>query len=204
MKQYIIIFLLVLIIIIYIKLSYDYNSEVHYVISPKDNNKYLIRRNNQNPISMLESANTLAEINRRVMILINYLDNTYKNDYTKNYFIKMLKQNYSSNILSEAAIDKRYTTFTINKNNMHICLRTRDQKDAMYDINLLIYVVLHELAHIANYDPEENPIIGHGPEFKMIFKFLVLEATKLNIYTYEDYTQKPREYCGIMLSSNIV
>jgi hypothetical protein len=87
---------------------------------------------------------------------------------------------------------------------MHVCLRTRDQDEKLYNINLLMYVILHELAHLCNYDESGNPIQGHGKEFKENFYLFIVEAIKIGIYTYTDYTEKPEEYCGIMVSSTIL
>lgn len=176
-----------------------------YVESDRDNNKYLIRSGKKKPEYYLKnSANTLAEINIRVTKLISYLDTIYNTALSENYFIKKLKDNYDPSILSEAAIDKRYTTYTIDKKELHICLRTRDEYENLYDINLLMYVVLHELAHFCNYDENGYPIQGHGNEFKDIFKFLILESIKVGIYEYVDYNTKPQPYCGIMLSTSIL
>ena len=176
-----------------------------YVESDIDNNKYLIRSGNKKPEYYLKnSANTLAEINKRVKKLISHLDTNYNTDQSKNYFIKKLKDNYNQSILSEAAIDKRYTTYTIDKKEMHICLRTRDEYENLYDINLLMYVILHELAHFCNYDENGYPIQGHGDEFKDIFKFLIIESIKVGVYEYVDYNVKPQPYCGIMLSKSIL
>jgi hypothetical protein len=179
--------------------------EIVYTKSDIDGKTYIIRRGrNHNEKFYKESANTLALINGRMEKLINHLENTYKGDYSTNYFIKKLKFNYNHSILSEAAIDDRYTTYTIDKQNMHICLRTRDSEDKVYDLNILMYVVLHEAAHLANYDQNGVAIIGHGPEFRMIFKFLVENAIKIGVYNYVDYTNFPQEYCGLILSSQIL
>ena len=147
---------------------YDENVSIK---SDVDNNFYLIRRGNtKGEYYLKQSANTLGEINLRIIKLIDYLYKKYKDDMTKMYFIKKLQSGYNSNILSEAAIDSRYTTYTIDKQDMHICLRTRDSKEEIYDINLLMYVILHELAHLCNYNQNGIPIQGHGDEFKNIFK----------------------------------
>ena len=180
-------------------------SEVKYVTSDIDGKTYMIRRGGDHTDSFYkESANTLAMINKRMEKLINNLENTYINDSSKNYFIKKLKQNYNPYMISEAAIDPRYTTYTVDKQNMHICLRTRDVKEKVYDMNTLMYVVLHESAHLANFSPDGYPIIGHGNEFKMIFKFLVESSIKLNLYNYIDYTNQPQEYCGLKIITQIV
>lgn len=180
-------------------------NETLYIEADVDNKKYIIRRGNTKGDSYLkQSANTLAEINKRVMKLINHLKTKYARDPSKNYFIKKLVENYNSYILSEGAIDDRYTTYTVDKRDMHICLRTRDRAENVYDINLLMYVILHELAHLCNYDKFGTPIQGHGDEFRNIFKLLVIEAVKLNIYNYIDYSEKPEEYCGIVISTTIL
>lgn len=180
-------------------------SEIAYVKSDLDNHTYMIRRGNLKSEKYLkDSANTLSEINNRVMKLIEHLEKQYGNDPSKDYFIKMLRKNYSPQILSEAALDNRYTTYTVDKQNMHICLRTRDNMEKLYDINILMYVVLHELAHLCNYDRGGYPIQGHGVEFKNIFKLLVIESIKLNIYEYKNYVNTPQEYCGIVINSTII
>jgi len=200
----ILIFITVILLVYFFVILKQYNENT-YVKSDIDHNNYLIRQSNTKGDDYLKtSANTLAEINKRITKLIDHLDTKYANDGNKNYFIKKLKENYNSNVLSEAAIDNRYTTYTIDKQDMHICLRTRDDKENVYDINLLMYVILHELDHLCNYNPKGIPIQGHGNEFKDIFKLLVVESILLNIYTYVDYTTQPEEYCGIMISSTIL
>lgn len=202
--------LILIILTIFLVFYFTFNmvnkySEIVYVKSDYDNHTYIIRRGNSKSDKYLkDSANTLSEINRRILKLIEHLENAYGNDNSKNYFIKMLRKNYNPQILSEAAIDSRYTTYTVDKQNMHICLRTRDQSEELYDINLLMYVILHELAHLCNYNRAGYPIQGHGPEFKEIFKLLVIESIKINVYQYNNYVEKPQEYCGIVINSTIV
>lgn len=180
-------------------------SETLYIKSDIDNKRYIIRRGHtKSDVYLKQSANILAEINTRIIKLIDHLSNKYERDPSKNYFTKKLKENYNSYILSEAAIDERYTTYTVDKQDMHVCLRTRDKSENIYDINLLMYVILHELAHLCNYDKQGNPIQGHGLEFKTIFKLLVVEAIRLNLYKYVDYSDTPQEYCGIMISTTIL
>jgi hypothetical protein len=180
-------------------------SEIKYVKSDIDGKTYLIRRgNNKSEKFLKDSANTLALINKNVTKLIEHLNNNFSNDNEKIYFIKKLNQNYKPYILSEAAVDPRYTTYTIDKRDMHVCLRTRDKNEHIYDINILMYVVLHELAHLCNYNQKGYPILGHGEEFRLIFKFLVEEAIKLGIYRHVNYSDNPKEYCGIMITTSII
>jgi hypothetical protein len=204
METIVIILGVLLLIYFLYNMIYTYG-EIKYVMSDIDGKVYLIRRgNNKTEKFLKDSANTLALINKNINILIDNLIYRYSDDNTKFYFIKKLKENYRPYIISEAAIDPRYTTYTIDKKDMHICLRTRDNNEEIYDINTLMYVVLHELAHLCNYDKNGNPILGHGSEYKYIFKFLVEESIKLNIYKHVNYSQTPKEYCGIMITTSIV
>jgi predicted metal-dependent hydrolase len=175
-----------------------------YIKSTIDNRKYMIRNGNNNKDYLQDSANTLAIINQRIEKLLKYLKEKYDLNDENNLFIYKLINNYSPELLSEAANDNRFTTFTINKQDMHICLRTRDDNQELYNLDILMYVVLHELAHLCNYDKQGNPIIGHGKEFKYIFKTLVSESIKIGIYKYINFSKEPKEYCGIVINSTII
>jgi hypothetical protein len=180
-------------------------SDVVYIKSDIDQKSYMIRYGkNKSPSFLKESANTLATINQRIELLIQTLFKKWGTNPSKKYFLIKLKENYNPYMISEAAIDPRYTTYTVDKEDIHICLRTRDAYEKIYDINLLMYVVLHELAHLCNYNMEGVPIQGHGDSFKYIFKFLVQEAIELGVYTYTNYASVPQEYCGIRVNSSII
>lgn len=194
--------IMAIIILFIIYMVYNY-SEIDYVVSDIDNRTYMIRRGNKNAAFLKESADTLATINGRIETLIKFLSKKYNNDESKNYFINHLKKNYNPYMISEAYVDPRYTTYTVDKHDMHICLRTRDKNEKVYDINTLMYVCLHELAHMGNYSSDGYAIIGHGTEFKMVFKFLVEESIKLGLYKYVDYSSIPQEYCGVIVSTQI-
>lgn len=200
------IYIVIIILILYfIWISYFKYDENVYVVSDVDKNTYLIRRGkNKSEEFLKNSANTLANINQRVLKLINHLDEKSKTNPNKYYFVKHLKKRYNASKLSEAAYDPKYTTYTVNKDEMHVCLRTRDMNENLYDINLLMYVILHELAHMGNYDNNDDPIIGHGIEFKNIFNILVTESINMNLYVYQNYRERPVEYCGIILNSSII
>ena len=87
---------------------------------------------------------------------------------------------------------------TINKGEKIILCLANRKTDNLYDINLIMYVLLHELAHII------NSTYGHDKNFKTVFKELVDNAIKIKIYKYENYKENPREYCGMELNTNII
>lgn len=199
------IYVLIIVILICLCLYQMYYNETRYIKSNVDNKYYLIRTNSHTSEQALDSANMLAHINQKVESLIQHLLKKYQSQFNGEYhFVRILAEKYNHNILSEAAIDHRYTTFTIDKEEMHICLRTRDGNENLYEINLLLYVVLHELAHLCNYDRTGHAIEGHGKEFATIFRILVENAIEIGIYQYTDYEKKPQEYCGMILHTSIV
>lgn len=189
--------------LVILALLYIRKKDIAYVVSDVDGRKYLIR-NNYSDTQKQESANVLAEINRRVDKLLLVLRTKYATDQSVSHFLVKLQQNYKPSVLSEAAIDSRYTTFTLDKSDIHVCLRTRDDQQQIYDIDKLMYVIIHELAHMANYDVSGNPIMGHGQEFRDIFKLLLKESIAVGIYKYANYAAQPVEYCGMMINSNIL
>lgn len=202
---YFTIFLTIIILVLFYKIFFS-NKDA-YVKSNVDNNYYIIRRGSQSNDFLVESANILALVNKSIEKLIQHLQDKYPDyadlTHSHHFYIKFLADNYSYKILSEGNIDKRYTTYTIDKDEIKVCLRTRDSYDTPYDINLLLYVILHELAHLCNYDRNGKPIIGHGKEFLGIFKFLIDEAIEIKVYKYVDYVKKPVNYCNLELNSQI-
>jgi predicted Zn-dependent protease with MMP-like domain len=69
-------------------------------------------------------------------------------------------------------------SYTINKTQTFLCLH--DEKQEYYPLNMLIYVLLHEIAHSLN-----TKDIGHTEEFYRIFDILLAQAEELEIYNSE-------------------
>jgi len=65
-------------------------------------------------------------------------------------------------------------SYTINKQKVYLCLK--DENNEYYEDNMLIYVALHELAHVLCDE------IGHTDKFKRIFEELLVDAEKKGIY----------------------
>lgn len=75
---------------------------------------------------------------------------------------------------------------------MHLCLRNKNQTSVLVPENDMLFVLLHESAHIANYNDT-----GHSPRFWEVFKFILHEATMSGVYVPTDYHRKPIDYCGL-------
>lgn len=82
-------------------------------------------------------------------------------------------------------------SYTNNKDTMYICTIDPKTKE-YYSDNTLIYVILHEWAHVLdpNHDPSHD-----GDTFKMIFSTLLTRAKNLGIYN--DKIPLPKTYCSV-------
>ena len=65
-------------------------------------------------------------------------------------------------------------SYTINKQKVYLCLK--DEKGEYYEDNMLMYVALHELAHVLCDE------IGHTDKWKKIFEDLLADAEKKGVY----------------------
>ena len=71
-------------------------------------------------------------------------------------------------ILNEIKLYVGSKSYTINKKKVYLCLT--DENDEYYNINMLTYVLLHELSHVICDE------IGHTQKFHDIFKEVLKEA----------------------------
>lgn len=178
----IIIIILLLVIFLYYEKQY---SELTYVESTIDKRKYLVR----NREDKLEAANLFAKINEKITILINALK--------KDKLFKRLTKKYDPNSMSESLSSSSYTSYSVNKGDKLVfCIRSKDKRQKLIDLNTILFVAIHELAHI------ETKSIGHTKEFWDNMKVLLKVSIKLGIYQKIDYTTNPVKYCGIDITNS--
>lgn len=84
------------------------------------------------------------------------------------------KLNNIDDLMEEIKLFRGNKSYTINKEKVYICLKDDNQK--YYNTNMLMFVLLHELAHVLCDE------IGHTEKFHEIFDALILEASKDGIY----------------------
>lgn len=150
----------------------------------------------------------LYEIDSRIGKLLNHLDYKYlqsdkyeinktlKERLTrliKNYNDDHLKENFPSEYKGYGK--KPDSSFTLNKKKLAICLRDENTKK-FHDMNDIMFVVIHEIAHII------NPTFGHPKSFWQYMKFLIHEAVEIGIYKPFNYSKKHIKYCNTMLKAN--
>ena len=185
-------------IILYIFFIYNKNSLK--LIEAHNGNKYYVRDEKDK----LLAANLLAQIEERLYKIRDHCINNINNhDYGryKKYIIR-LKNKFHRNRtqIYENTTKKGSTSYSVNKGEeLVFCIRHRKKnRKKLHDINTVMYVAIHELAHIA------CPEIGHTPLFNQIFRFLLNVGIEIKVYTHERYRETKPEYCGMTLNTNIV
>lgn len=190
-----IILILILIIFFYITFFTKFSNLV-YMESYYDGNKYLVQDN----LNKKEAAILLSKIIERLKFLKNYLVRNIDNYKEYEEYILLINKNFNDMRTSiyEGDGKNNLTSYSVNKGEeLVLCLHSKKTKK-LHDINLMMYIGLHELAHMG------CPEIGHTELFTKIFKFLTLRAIDLNLYRKEDFASNPREYCGMELYTSVV
>ena len=162
-------------------------SSLIFVKSTIDNNVYLVRNveDNQN------AANLMATIRQKLDKITDYICKKYPND-DRGF---RLKKKFNPNNIEESESGSKFTSFSVNKGEKIVfCIRSKDKFANLEDGNLIMFVALHELAHIMTIS------IGHTEEFWNNFRFLLKESIKLGIYKRHNFKQKPEKYCGTMIT----
>lgn len=133
--------------------------------------------------------------------MINMLKNPMHKEYLQER-IQQLVQNYNPKYMYEISPKNtdNATSYTEDKKVLVLCLRKKKPNNKgeheLHDINTMMFVVLHELAHMANKS------WGHAVDFWVLFKFLLLNGVEADIYTPVDYGKNPINYCGLWLHYN--
>lgn len=209
MNEFILFFTIILIVTIFWFHLEKKSTEVFYVTSSLDNKAYLVRKMPPGTASQHNSqaaADMLANINMRNKALIKHMyDNRQRDDFkNKKSQIEYLKSNYNENAISESSPNNKYTSYSINKGEKIVfCLRDKKPPFNLVDLNTVMFVSIHELAHLM------TKAIGHPPEFWVNMRSLLKESinsvkvpgTENFIYTAQDFESQNVEYCGMTITS---
>jgi hypothetical protein len=169
--------------------------EVTYEKARDSGREYLV----QNFDDKVNASEMLDVINNRIKYLVTYLKNNIDKYPEYAPYITRLVNGTEHTKLTENTPNGKYTSYTLNKGEeIALCLRYKETGQ-LHDINLVMYVVLHELSHIA------CPELNHTPLFKKIFIFLLKIAFMLKIYRCVDYRRYPEPYCnGMIINESLV
>ena len=194
MKDFVSFFLLLIIITIFYIYLETKSLDVIYVKSTLSDREYLVR----NLPDKQKAADLLNNIHINLVKIIEYCSNeNNKENYTEQNKedIKRLVQNYRNGNLSESNPGNKFTSYSINKGEKIVfCIRSKDGLDTLVDLNTMMFVAIHELAHLMTKS------IGHNEEFWENMKFLLRVGLKIGVYEKQAFSINPVSYCGIEIT----
>ena len=139
------------------------------------------------------AADLLAKLRMKLTTLMDSLSQSYPNKPQ----VQRLLQNFKSdpNRFLESTPDAEHTSYSVNKGeSVHFCLRQRDGSEQLVDDNIMMFVAIHEMAHMLTKS------IGHEPEFWNNFGWLLREAESKSLYKPTDFKSHPVMYCGVTIT----
>ena len=194
MKDFMSFFLLLIVITIFYIYLETKSLGVIYVKSSLDNREYLVR----NLPDKLQAANILANIHKRLKLLIEHLNKAeVQSEFTdqNRTDIIRLSKNYRKGNISESNPGNSYTSYSINKGEKIVfCIRSKDGLNTLVDLNTMMFVAIHEAGHLMTES------VGHDQSFWDNMRFLLKESMKIEIYEKQDFINDPVDYCGTVIN----
>lgn len=188
MNQFVFIYMGVIFFFLFLVMMDSKHKDMEYIKSSLDKTDYLVRKLPDKK----KAANLLAKTKNKLLELSYHLEKEYPEDER----VKRLSKFYNT-VIVESEPKSKFTSFSVNKGEKIVfCLRSRNSKEQLVDLNLLMFVAIHELAHVITSS------VGHTEEFWTNFKWLLVEAVKKNIYKPHDFQNKPEEYCGTQITDS--
>jgi hypothetical protein len=161
------------------------------VRSRKDGNIYSV----QDLPDKQDASEKMAEIRESLDKLID----TYKSDPASmgDPRVKVMIERFKPENICENDVHDSSTSYSENKGEkIVICLRDKTEGYPFVDSNTVMFVILHEMAHLM------TTTIGHTPEFWANFRRILQDASKCGVYSPVNYSQKPTPYCGMTITDS--
>ncbi len=166
-----------------------WSGNMEYVQATVDGNEYLV----QALPDRQDAANLLAQIRAKLETLVRHLEKMSSDDART----QRLVINFKGAKIQEGQESSKHTSYSINKGEKIVfCIRSKSTKKELVDLNTMVFVALHELAHIATES------VGHTEEFWTNFRWILEEAINIGVYVEQDFKSKPQPYCGITITDS--
>lgn len=159
------------------------------IVSDVDGQQYCVRER-----AKLElAADLLARTTVKMKGLVKYM----KKEYGDRENVKRLVNGFRPKKIVEILPTSKFTAYSENKGQkLAFCVTKTKLGDQLIDENTLMFVAIHEMAHIA------TKTVGHTDEFWGNFKFMLQSAVKMGIYKPKNYKKKNMLYCGMKITDN--
>jgi hypothetical protein len=160
-----------------------------------DGQKYLV----QDLPNKQAATEMLAEIKGRMDKVKNYYA---QEEFSSDPPAKLLVERYNPHHIMENSMTSSDTSYSENKGEkIVICLRDKTNPPGypLVDINTVMFVVLHEMAHLMTASLSTGK---HTPEFWANFRRLLQDASQIGIYKPVNYSHTPVPYCGMEITDS--
>jgi len=185
--------IIVICVLIVMYIQYHVISE-NYVtqISNVDNKPYQVLNYDDSQLA----ADELALINDMGLLLTKFMLAKYTPDQYGYTLANRMKRKYRPDKLIEnKGTGPDNTSYTTDKGKLvALCLREKETgEERIENYNTLVYVMVHEMSHIASIVPQ------HKPEFWYNFEIILGDAVRAGLYTPIDYRNTPVKYCSMVI-----
>ena len=196
-------FIVVIIFVIFL-LNHNNIYSGNVIYKYDDNHLYHVN-NDQSDESKQLVVNTLHKLRENIDYLIDKLRNQSNQAYINKYNISRDKVEHLCNVWSSKymqieELNDNYLTkpnifaYNVNKGeSISICVKNKQE---LNKTNELMFVLLHELAHIMTSD------YAHDEMFWNSFRYLIKESEDYGLYNNINYQNTPHEFCNMQLRHN--
>lgn len=174
----------------YVMYNYHANKD-HIYIRARDGEEYHVQKD---PRDRRKAAELISVLVNRSETLIKHLERIIPDDPRTS----RLRQRFNPDNIIEKHDSDNATSYTINKGDrIVLCIRQKTDKRELVDVNTAMFVMIHELAHIASVS------VGHNEEFYRNNKWLLGYAIDIGVYQYVDYAENNETYCGMQITNPV-
>jgi predicted metal-dependent hydrolase len=157
------------------------------------------RTNQSYQVQNLPDKQEACEVMANIQDKLNRLIQRYKDEpnTAADQRVRIMIERFKPENMSENNIDADTTSYSENKGDkIVVCLRDKKKPYPLVDENTIMFVVLHEMAHLM------TTTIGHTPEFWANFRRILKDASGAGIYQETNYARTPVQYCGMTITDS--
>lgn len=161
------------------------------VRSKRDNRMYSV----QNLPDKQEASEIMSTIRSNIEKLIQH----YKDDPATmaDPRVNTMIERFRPDNMYENDVNADSTSYSENKGDrIVVCIRDKRPPYRFADENTIMFVLLHEMAHLM------TTTIGHTPEFWANFRRILKDAVACGIYQEVNYARSPVDYCGMTITDS--
>jgi len=155
------------------------------------------RTNRAYEVQNLPDKQEACELMSNIHDKLNKLMDRYRSDpnTAADQRVRVMLERFRPENICEADVHSDTTSYSENKGErIVICLRDKQKPYPLVDENTVMFVVLHEIAHLM------TTTIGHTPEFWANFRRILKDGVGAGIYQETNYARNPVKYCGMTIT----